>query len=106
MSFLNIESGAFRTYTICIRTKAPSLFYLCNLHESRTVWIVAAKEGETMAEQNEPKRISGTLKKFFGVGDFGFNLMSNIDTYYASYFLNQNISERKAACAGSFLSVY
>ncbi len=35
---------------------------------------------------NSPKRISGTLKKFFGVGDFGFNLMSNIDTYYASYF--------------------
>lgn len=39
-----------------------------------------------MSEQREPKKISGALKKFFGVGDFGFTLMSNIDTYYASYF--------------------
>ena len=39
-----------------------------------------------MTENKEPKKISGTLKKFFGVGDFGFSLMSNIDTYYASYF--------------------
>lgn len=39
-----------------------------------------------MANQQKQKPISGTLKKFFGVGDFGFNLMSNIDTYYASYF--------------------
>ena len=39
-----------------------------------------------MSEQKEPKRISGALKKFFGVGDFGFTLMSNIDTFYASYF--------------------
>lgn len=41
---------------------------------------------EKMTENKEPKKISGTLKKFFGVGDFGFSLMSNIDTYYASYF--------------------
>ena len=39
-----------------------------------------------MSEQKEPKKISGALKKFFGVGDFGFTLMSNIDTFYASYF--------------------
>ena len=39
-----------------------------------------------MAGNKEPKKISGALKKFFGVGDFGFTLMSNIDTYYASYF--------------------
>ena len=39
-----------------------------------------------MSEQKEPKRISGALKTFFGVGDFGFTLMSNIDTFYASYF--------------------
>lgn len=39
-----------------------------------------------MSEQKEPKKISGSLKKFFGVGDFGFTLMSNIDTFYASYF--------------------
>lgn len=34
----------------------------------------------------QPKPVSGALKKFFGVGDFGFTLMSNIDTYYSSYF--------------------
>ena len=39
-----------------------------------------------MSEQKEPKKISPALKKFFGVGDFGFTMMSNIDTYYASYF--------------------
>ena len=39
-----------------------------------------------MAGNKEPKKISGALKKFFGVGDYGFTLMSNIDTYYASNF--------------------
>ncbi len=39
-----------------------------------------------MEQNKETKQISGTLKKFFGVGDFGFSLMSSIDTYYASYF--------------------
>lgn len=39
-----------------------------------------------MGTQKEPKKISGTLKKFYGVGDFSFTLMSNIDTFYASYF--------------------
>lgn len=41
--------------------------------------------GRLMSEKNE-KRISSSLKKFFGVGDFGFTLMSNIDTFYATYF--------------------
>lgn len=39
-----------------------------------------------MDEVQTPKRLSGALKKFYGVGDFAFNLMSNIDTFYASYF--------------------
>lgn len=38
-----------------------------------------------MGKKNE-KRISSSLKKFFGIGDFGFTLMSNIDTFYATYF--------------------
>lgn len=39
-----------------------------------------------MADNKKPNGISGSLKKFFGVGDFGFTLMSNIDTFYASFF--------------------
>ena len=32
------------------------------------------------------KPLSRSLKTFFGIGDFGFTLMTNIDTFYASYF--------------------
>lgn len=40
-----------------------------------------------MAENDKkPKGLSKSLKYFFGVGDCGFTLMSNIDTFYASYF--------------------
>ncbi len=35
----------------------------------------------------EKKPISNTLKMFFGVGDLGFNWMTNIETYYFAYFL-------------------
>ena len=36
--------------------------------------------------------ISRSLKRFFGVGDFGFSFMTNIETYYFTYFLT-NIAE-------------
>ena len=36
---------------------------------------------------NERKEISKSLKRFFSVGDFGFNLMTNIETYYFQFFL-------------------
>ena len=39
-----------------------------------------------MSENKQPKPISKNLKRFFGVGDFGFTFMSNIDTFYSSYF--------------------
>ena len=39
-----------------------------------------------MPENKQPKPISKNLKRFFGVGDFGFTFMSNIDTFYSSYF--------------------
>ena len=40
-----------------------------------------------MSDNNtKPKGISKSLKYFFGIGDCGFTLMSNIDTFYASYF--------------------
>ncbi len=39
-----------------------------------------------MAENRNPKPVSSSLKRFFGIGDLGFTMMSNIDTFYASYF--------------------
>ena len=39
-----------------------------------------------MSENKQPKPISKNLKRFFGIGDFGFTFMSNIDTFYSSYF--------------------
>ena len=39
-----------------------------------------------MEETKTKTKLSGALKRFFGVGDFSFTLMSNIDTFYASYF--------------------
>ncbi len=37
------------------------------------------------APQSKP--ISKSLKAFYGVGDFGFNLMSSIESYYFNFFL-------------------
>ena len=39
-----------------------------------------------MSGGTQPKKLSRSLKTFYGVGDFGFTMMSNIDTFYASYF--------------------
>ena len=39
-----------------------------------------------MTQNNERKSISKALKRFYGVGDFGFNMMANVDTFFASYF--------------------
>ena len=38
-------------------------------------------------EKQNKKGLSGALKKFYGVGDCGFTLMSNIESYYFSFFL-------------------
>ena len=40
-----------------------------------------------MAENKGKKPISGALKIFYGVGDCGFTLMSNIESYYFNFFL-------------------
>ncbi len=37
--------------------------------------------------KKEPKRLSSALRNFFGVGDAGFVLMSNIETFYFMNFL-------------------
>ena len=43
-----------------------------------------------MAKQRKP--VSKGLKTFFGIGDLGFNWMTNIETYYYAYFLT-NIAQ-------------
>ena len=45
------------------------------------------KERIIMSEQNNKKELSGALKKFYGVGDFGFTFMTNIESYYWNIFL-------------------
>lgn len=35
----------------------------------------------------EKKPLSSGLKKFFGIGDLGFTLMSNVEVFYFAYFL-------------------
>lgn len=46
----------------------------------------------------EKKQVSKALKTFFGVGDLGFNWMSNIETYYYAYFLT-NVAQFPLALA-------
>ena len=40
-----------------------------------------------VAEEQQYKPLSTALKFFYGVGDFGFNLMSSVETYYFVFFL-------------------
>lgn len=39
------------------------------------------------SKKKEPKGLSKALKMFYGVGDCGFTLMSNVESYYFSFFL-------------------
>ncbi len=54
---------------------------------------------------NKPKGLSTTLKYFFGVGDAGFTLMSNIETFYFMNFLT-NIAVFSPAIAALINSVF
>ena len=48
----------------------------------------AATTDVAVAEETpQYKPLSTALKFFFGVGDFGFNLMSSVETYYFVFFL-------------------
>ena len=35
----------------------------------------------------KPKGLSKALKLFYGVGDCGFTLMTNVESYYFNFFL-------------------
>ena len=45
------------------------------------------KDVAVAEEQQQYKPLSTALKFFYGVGDFGFNLMSSVETYYFVFFL-------------------
>ena len=38
-------------------------------------------------EQKKPKALSKALKLFYGVGDCGFTLMTNVESYFFNFFL-------------------
>ena len=57
-------------------------------------------------EKTEPKRLTPALKYLFGVGDFGFVLMSNIETFYFNSFLTgANFTPAIAAVINSVFSI-
>ena len=61
-------------------------------------------EKKTTAE-TQKKGLSNSLKYFFGVGDAGFNLMSNIETFYFMSFLT-GLGGFSPAIAGIINSVF
>ena len=56
-------------------------------------------------ENQKPKGLSNSLKYLFGVGDAGFNLMSNIETFYFMSFLT-GLGGFSPAIAGIINSVF
>ncbi len=56
-------------------------------------------------ENKKPKGLSNSLKYLFGVGDAGFNLMSNIETFYFMSFLT-GLGGFSPAIAGIINSVF
>ena len=53
----------------------------------------------------KPQGLSNTLKYFFGIGDAGFVLMSNVETFYFMNFLT-NLANFSAPVAASINSVF
>ena len=50
------------------------------------------------------KELSSALKLFYGVGDFGFTLMTNVETFYFNFFLT-NIAQFSVAMSGLIASI-
>ena len=50
------------------------------------------------------KELSKSLKLFYGVGDMGFTLMTNVETFYFNFFLT-NVAQFSVATAGVISSV-
>lgn len=60
---------------------------------------------DNTTETKKPKGLSTSLKYLFGVGDAGFNLMSNIETFYFMTFLT-DLAGFSAVIAGVINSVF
>ena len=54
---------------------------------------------------SEKKKLSASLKYFFGIGDFGFNLMTNVENYYFQFFLT-NVAAFSVGLAGVISTIY
>lgn len=63
------------------------------------------KDNAKVSETKKPKGLSNSLKYLFGVGDAGFNLMSNIETFYFMTFLT-DLAGFSAVIAGVINSVF
>ena len=50
------------------------------------VRILSKRKGEIQMS-NEKKGLSKALKLFYGIGDCGFTLMTNVESYYFNFFL-------------------
>ena len=70
-------------------------FSFCNLEALKNF----LKEKESMK-----KELSKSLKLFYGVGDMGFTLMTNVETFYFNFFLT-NVAQFSVATAGVISSV-
>lgn len=62
---------------------------------------------ESKKELKTPKQLSFSLKYLYGVGDAGFKLMSNIETFYFTFFLTNiaAFSTALVATIGSIISM-
>jgi len=62
---------------------------------------------DTQKTSNSPKPLSTSLKYFFGVGDAGFKIMTNIETYYFTFFLTNiaQFSNALVAVVGSAINL-
>lgn len=55
-------------------------------------------------KRQEKKGLSKNLKRFFGVGDFGFGFMANLETYFFAIFLT-DIAQLSVALSGIVMTV-
>ena len=49
--------------------------------------IQMSSKSNSGTEKSEKKGLSKALKLFYGVGDCGFTLMTNVESYYFNFFL-------------------
>lgn len=57
-----------------------------------------------MTPRKDRHGLSPALKKFYGVGDFGFNLMANVDTFYSTFFFT-NIAKFSLSAIAVFTTI-